>query len=92
MGQAGIKPMDVLVATTSGAARALGCESRLGSVEVGKSADLLVLDENPLDDLRRLGDKRQIRAVFLDGKLVARQSVDSFPKTIFARDCLTAGE
>ena len=55
-------------------------------------ADLLVLDKNPLDDLRRIGDKKTIRAVFRDGRLVARQPADSYPRTILARDCLTVGQ
>lgn len=91
MSQAGMKPMDALVAATLNAAKALGWEARVGSIEEGKLADLLLLDADPLDDLKRLADKKQIRAVFLDGKLVARQPVDLYPKTILANDCLTVG-
>ena len=88
MQQAGMKPMDALIAGTLGAARAVDAETRIGSVEAGKMADLLVLDADPLEDLRRLGDKKLIRAVFLNGKLVARQPTDSYPRTILAPDCL----
>ncbi len=91
MFEAGMKPMDALVASTSMAAKALGWDAWLGSVEDGKAADLLIVDENPLDDLKRLADKKLLRAVFLDGKLVARQLIDSYPKTILARDCLQVG-
>jgi imidazolonepropionase-like amidohydrolase len=92
MQQAGMKPMDALVSATLTAAKALGLDARLGSIEEGKLADLLVMDANPLDDLKRLADKKLIRAVFLDGKLVARQPGDPYPRTILARDCLTVGQ
>lgn len=90
--QAGLKPMDALAAATLAAARALHREERIGSVEEGKAADLLVLDANPLEDLKRLADKKLIRAVFRDGKLVARQASDAYPRTVLARDCLTIGQ
>ena len=51
-------------------------DDRIGSVEEGKSADLLICDDNPLEDLKRLADKKILRAVFLDGKLAARQPAD----------------
>ena len=92
MQQAGLKPMDTIVAATFTAATLLGRESGLGSIQEGRLADLLVLDSDPLEDLNRLADKKQIRAVFLDGKLVARQSTDTYPKTIIARDCLLIGQ
>jgi imidazolonepropionase-like amidohydrolase len=91
MGQAGMKPMDALVSSALGAAKALGWEDRIGSVEEGKSADLLICDENPLDDLKRLADKKNLRAVFLGGKLAARQPTDSYPVSILAPDLLTIG-
>ena len=92
MQRAGMKPMDALVSATSGAAKALGWEAQVGSVEEGKAADLLVMDENPLDDLKKLGDKKLIRAVFQDGKLSAQQPSDAYPRAILARDCLTVGQ
>jgi len=42
---------DVLRATTIGNAEKLGLQEEIGSLEVGKMADFLVLDENPLDDI-----------------------------------------
>jgi imidazolonepropionase-like amidohydrolase len=90
--QAGLKPMEALVAATLTAARALGRDAQLGSLQEGKLADLLVLDSDPLEDLSRLADKKQLRAVFLDGKLVARQATDSYPRTVLGRDCLLIGQ
>ena len=89
MQQAGMKPMDALFAATLGAAKALGWNDRVGSVEEGKYADLLICDENPLDDLKRLANKKNLRAVFLGGKLTARQATNFYPVSILAHDLLT---
>ncbi|MFW6193666.1 MAG: amidohydrolase family protein, partial [Gemmatimonadota bacterium] len=51
MARAGMSPMEVLVATTRNGARALGRGAELGTVEPGKEADLVLLEEDPLDDL-----------------------------------------
>jgi imidazolonepropionase-like amidohydrolase len=90
--QAGLKPMDALVASALAAARSLGREAEIGSVEEGKLADLLIMDADPLEDLTRLADTKKVRAVFMDGRLVARQATDAYPKTILARDCLMIGQ
>jgi len=92
MHQAGMAAMDAVVAATLTASKALGRETQLGSIEEGKLADLLVLDANPLEDLGRLADKKQLRAVFLEGKLAAHQPTDSYPKVLLARDCLLIGQ
>ena len=51
---AGLSPMDVIVAGTRHAAEVSGCLARLGTVEKGKTADLLVVRDNPLEDIRAL--------------------------------------
>ena len=48
----GMKPMDVLKTGTINPARALGLDKDLGSLEPGKLADLVVLDDNPLENIR----------------------------------------
>jgi imidazolonepropionase-like amidohydrolase len=50
--RAGLTPVEALAAATTTAAAKVGVDDRLGTVEVGKEADLLVLRENPLDDIR----------------------------------------
>ncbi len=92
MGEVGLKPMECIEAATLNAAKALGREDRIGSIEEGKLADILIMDANPLDDLNRIGDMKCIRAVFREGKLVARQPADSYPRTVLAKDCLTVGQ
>ena len=56
MAWAGIPPADVLRAATINGARALGVDDRLGSVEAGKLADLVVVRGNPLEDIRAARD------------------------------------
>ncbi len=71
MHKAGMPPMEALVAATRNAARALGCEAWLGTLQSGKAADIVVINTNPLDDLRRLADKSQLYLVFKDGQVAA---------------------
>jgi imidazolonepropionase-like amidohydrolase len=73
MSQAGISAMDCIVASTKNAARALGWDSKLGTLETGKLADLIVVKKDPLNDLRFLADRKNIEYVMQGGKFVARQ-------------------
>jgi imidazolonepropionase-like amidohydrolase len=50
----GTSPMAAVRAATSSAARLLGVDDRVGTIEVGKQADLVVVEGDPLTDLRRL--------------------------------------
>ena len=70
MVEAGLSPMQSIVASTSNAARALGLEHEIGTIEVGKFADLLVIDGDPLADIRVLTQKEHIRMVMHNGCIV----------------------
>lgn len=63
--QAGIPPADVLRSATLGAASFMGLGERLGSVNQGKTASMVLLHANPLEDIR---NAQQIESVFLRGK------------------------
>jgi imidazolonepropionase-like amidohydrolase len=55
----------VLVASTSGAAKVMKLDQQLGTIQAGKQADLLVLNANPLTDIR---NTRQIDSVWIGGR------------------------
>jgi imidazolonepropionase-like amidohydrolase len=67
---AGVRPIDALRAGTSVAAEALGISQFTGSIEVGKAADLLIVDGDPLADVRILQDLARVKRVYLGGRLV----------------------
>jgi len=71
--RAGFTPLEALQAATLNPAVFLGLEQRLGTVETGKVADLVLLDANPLDDIR---NTRKISAVLLRGRYLARADLD----------------
>ncbi len=64
---AGMSPQDALLAATRNAARIMGIDAERGTLEVGKAADLLLLDANPLDDIR---NTRRIRTVIKEGRII----------------------
>ena len=60
MAQAGMGNMDIIRASTSVGARAMNVENLVGTVEPGKEADLIVVDRNPLEDIRALRSMRMV--------------------------------
>ena len=65
----GISPLEVISIATLRNARFLGKENDLGTVTAGKLADILVVDENPLDDIR---NTQKVSLVMKGGKIVDR--------------------
>lgn len=67
----GLSPADALRAATIWPAEFLNVSDRVGSITVGKNADLVLLDADPLADIRHA---QRIRAIVLAGRLL--QNVD----------------
>jgi imidazolonepropionase-like amidohydrolase len=72
--QAGFSPAEALVAATIAPARLVGQDAKTGSVKVGKTADLALIDGDPST---RIGDLRQTRVVMMDGKLLDADALRS---------------
>ncbi len=66
---AGMTPMQALVAGTGWAAEACGLEKEIGTVEAGKVADLVVVDGDPSKDITVLNDMARIKMVMKEGKV-----------------------
>ena len=66
----GYTPMEAIVANTRENAYAVGLEGELGTIEPGKLADLLILDADPLADIRVLQGGRHLDTVIKDGRRV----------------------
>jgi imidazolonepropionase-like amidohydrolase len=69
----GLTPAEALAAATINPARVLGLEASLGTVAPGKTADLVLLDADPLVDIRAT---RRIHAVIAAGRLYDRAGID----------------
>ncbi len=70
--EAGISPRDVLSIATRNGAEAVGMLSEIGTIEEGKLADLVVLTEDPIEDIR---NTRSIEAVYKSGKRYAPEAL-----------------
>ena len=68
MVRAGMTPWEAIQAGTINAAHVMRKADKLGSLEVGKLADIVIADGNPLEDISVLADASHITAVFQDGK------------------------
>jgi imidazolonepropionase-like amidohydrolase len=66
----GMTPMETIVATTRKAAECLGWEDRVGTIQSGKLADIILVKTNPLQDVRSLENVDNIALVMKDGRVV----------------------
>jgi len=70
---AGFTPMEALQTATLNPAKFLGLDDRLGTIEKGKVADLVLLYANPLEDIR---NTQKIAAVIVNGRYLSRAELD----------------
>ncbi|HEX9615550.1 MAG TPA: amidohydrolase family protein, partial [Bacteroidota bacterium] len=71
--QGGMTPLEALRCATLSGARYLGLDSDLGSVEAGKLADMVVLDKNPLENIR---DSDSVRYVLINGRIYDAETMN----------------
>ena len=65
--EAGIKPLEVVAIATKNGAEALGIDNRVGTIESGKEADVIILTSNPIENI---SNTKGIEAVIVDGRFV----------------------
>lgn len=73
LADAGLTALKALQTATLNPARVLGMTDSLGTVEAGKLADLVLLDADPLENIR---NTQRIRAVVADGRLYRHADLD----------------
>ena len=67
MANAGMRPSDIIVSATKNAAAVMGRQNELGTLEKGKFADLVILDADPVIDIK---NTRKIARVMKGGEFV----------------------
>ncbi|MFI5021396.1 MAG: amidohydrolase family protein [Alphaproteobacteria bacterium] len=77
--RAGLSPREAIQAATGTAARALKLDKLTGALEAGRRADVLVLDGDPLADVRLLQEPERLALVLKDGRAVAGRLYDALP-------------
>ena len=70
MVKAGMSTFQAIQAATYNASKVLGLTDKVGTIEVGKLADLIVVDGDPLADISILQNKDHIQMVIKNGELV----------------------
>lgn len=87
MRQRGMTPMQIIQAATQNIACAYKCDDEFGSLEVGKAADVVVLDRDPLADPENL---RQVCMVLKGGAPVVRENLPERP-VLTSQDSVSGG-
>jgi len=67
----GMTPMEAIIAATLSAARLIGIQEQVGTIERGKQADLFLIEGNPLRKIDLLGDRKRIAGVMKAGRFVS---------------------
>lgn len=69
----GLSPMEAIQAATLNAAKFFGVDDKTGTIEVGKAADLVLLEANPLQDIR---NTKSISIVVIRGKVISKLQIE----------------
>jgi imidazolonepropionase-like amidohydrolase len=78
---AGLSPLKILQMTTRNGAKFLNREATMGSVDIGKNADLVLLDANPVKDVANLG---KVWSVVLKGKVFTAADLEKLKADVAA--------
>ncbi len=70
----GLSPVEALVAATHTASQVLGMENKIGTIEQGKIADLVLVKNNPMDDIEMLNEADAIARVMKGGQFIEDKS------------------
>jgi hypothetical protein len=84
--RAGLTPEEALVSATRLPASWLGIESKVGTIETGKFADLVLLDANPFDDIK---NTRKIFGVFVNGRWLEKSLINRMLFDLSKRNAAT---
>jgi imidazolonepropionase-like amidohydrolase len=89
LAKAGLSNQEVLNTTTSLSAKWLGIEKLVGTVEVGKKADLILLEANPLIDIK---NSKKIAAVFINGNWLDKSKIKADLADLSKRNTAAKGD
>ncbi len=81
--QAGLNTEEALKSATTLPAQWLGIDKQIGTIETGKFADLVLLDENPLEDIK---NTRKIAGVFINGKWLDKTKLSTMLSDLAKRN------
>ena len=81
--EAGLTPYEALATGTVNPARFFGLSGSVGAVQAGLEADLLLLDDNPLENIEAT---RRIHGVMLRGEWISREDLDQLLETFARQD------
>jgi hypothetical protein len=82
LAQGGMKPLDCIKSATINGAEYLGMDKEIGSLKTGKLADLIVLNANPLDDIR---NSEKIKYTMVNGHLYDSETMNEIGNIVKPR-------